>query len=666
MIPVPDDRKSMRRIRRYSPPEGFYDLPFTYVYDGTGLVDGSNAAKQFVYIEGGLGDFILRRVVGLDTVINPVGGQFQIEDDFLRYIQSDPCFVNGGGELVIAPETRYRETGAIRFDLYNVLRLDPSSFSFNTELQPSNAVYGILDFGFSMSLDASTGTLVIGSTEANAGSGNEGSVFVYVLNGNQWVLQQVIQAPDSLGVEFGNMVAIVGNTLLIADSQHAITGESGNGTIFVYIRSGGVWTLAQTINNPTGAIGATGFGLEIGFAPNGGTFFATDGVIGGSAGLMVYTGAPGSYTLSQQLEAGVAVGGGNGRPIGMTNTICAVGNVGGGTGGQVLVYTLSGGSWSLAQTLIPSDASVGGQFGYSTWIAGTTIFIGSPGKNAAQGEAYVFIETAPSTWTQFQKFSSTDGAAADEFGCSIMSDGTTIWIGAKGHAGTGAVYTFQQVSGVWTQQQELIGFNSAAGSNFGISVVFDGTNAIVGATAQPQGIISVVGAAYTYLAASVYKSYLAFQGVRRMRHLRPDPPEYKYNPKYFVYVGQVTITELGNTSTPPALVSFYQKINDYDFDLYELRLAYTGALGPLAGNQFFTALWLYDMNKQQCSNLPVPDQYYNGAPNSKYQNGAIVPPLYYQKESQIRIDVLSLIAQPNILPVTLTIHMVGRQRYPCG
>jgi len=112
----------MAEDRSYAPPNGFEDFPFTYVFNADLLVDGLDARNQFVYIEGGLGDFILRRIVGLDSVVNPSGGQFQIEDDLLTYIQADPVFASGGGELAIVPETRYRETGAIRFDLYKVLR----------------------------------------------------------------------------------------------------------------------------------------------------------------------------------------------------------------------------------------------------------------------------------------------------------------------------------------------------------------------------------------------------------------------------------------------------------------------------------------------------------------------------------------------------------------
>lgn len=121
-------------LRAYAPPPGYLDQPFSYIFDGSNLTDGSNPHNNLVYVEGGLGDFILRRIVGFDTVLNPATGQFQVEDDFLRFIQGDPVFVQGGGEVPIIPELRYRELGAVRFDMNHVLR------SFNTDLS-GNPIY---------------------------------------------------------------------------------------------------------------------------------------------------------------------------------------------------------------------------------------------------------------------------------------------------------------------------------------------------------------------------------------------------------------------------------------------------------------------------------------------------------------------------------------------
>lgn len=104
----------------YRPPEGFYDLPFTWVFDANGLVDGGSYPNQYIYLQGGYGDFILRRVVGLDRILNAGTGTFRIRDRFNVPIQSDPVFAARTPDLPFAPEKFYAELGAIRMDLYNV------------------------------------------------------------------------------------------------------------------------------------------------------------------------------------------------------------------------------------------------------------------------------------------------------------------------------------------------------------------------------------------------------------------------------------------------------------------------------------------------------------------------------------------------------------------
>lgn len=107
----------------YNPPAGYYDQPFTWVYDGSGLVDGQDALNQFIYLLHVTGDFILRRVVGMGTVLAVGTGRFQIRDGEGNYIEADPEFVSlGSDDMAVIPEIRYRETGIIRFDLYNVTR----------------------------------------------------------------------------------------------------------------------------------------------------------------------------------------------------------------------------------------------------------------------------------------------------------------------------------------------------------------------------------------------------------------------------------------------------------------------------------------------------------------------------------------------------------------
>jgi hypothetical protein len=105
----------------YTTPEGYYDEPFIFVYDASSLLNGMTAMNQSVPMDPAVGTFILRRVVGIRSVVNPVRGQIQIQDALLRYFQSFPVYASGTDELAVIPEQKYEPTGAIRFDLYDVL-----------------------------------------------------------------------------------------------------------------------------------------------------------------------------------------------------------------------------------------------------------------------------------------------------------------------------------------------------------------------------------------------------------------------------------------------------------------------------------------------------------------------------------------------------------------
>ncbi len=45
-------------MQTYTPPPGYYDLPFIWAFDAANLTDGINYLNNLVYIKGGYGPFI--------------------------------------------------------------------------------------------------------------------------------------------------------------------------------------------------------------------------------------------------------------------------------------------------------------------------------------------------------------------------------------------------------------------------------------------------------------------------------------------------------------------------------------------------------------------------------------------------------------------------------
>ena len=133
-------QRAQPKLRKlYSPPVGFYDLPMIWIYDASGLVNGRSYLNQAVPIYAGYGDFVMRRVVGLDRILNQVAtnGTYQIRDAIGRYLESVPVTMgtiglHGGTtqDIAIAPERIFKENTQIKFDLTGIqLKLDSGALS---------------------------------------------------------------------------------------------------------------------------------------------------------------------------------------------------------------------------------------------------------------------------------------------------------------------------------------------------------------------------------------------------------------------------------------------------------------------------------------------------------------------------------------------------------
>jgi hypothetical protein len=164
------------------------------------------------------------------------------------------------------------------------------------------------------------------------------------------------------------------------------------------------------------------------------------------------------------------------------------------------------------------------------------------------------------------------------------------------------------------------------------------------------------------LPANPGTAQIAFQGVRRLKGSSPLIG-YKEDPKTFTYIVQAVLTTLESANTPLIINT---PINNYDFLLYNIIIikASSGS-GPPPGDGD-CKLWIYDQNQVKISNLPIIDSFFNGGPGSTYQNGAVVPPLMYRRNSVVEIDFYSLQTNPAVLPVAITVYLVGRKLYPCG
>ncbi|MDH5600885.1 MAG: integrin [Gammaproteobacteria bacterium] len=376
-------------------------------------------------------------------------------------------------------------------------------------------------FGFAISLSSDGKTLVVGAAqEDSAGSGingdqsknnffwKVGAVYVFVLEGNNWVQQAYIKPsnPDSEDY-FGASVSLSadGNTLVVGASGEdsnasGINGDQVNnlirdsGAAYVFTREGNIWSQQAYVkaSNPDTT---DRFGGEVSISADGNTI------------------AVGASWESSNAK------GINGDQVNNLK----------GYAGAVYVYTSADGIWSQQAYIKASNTDSGDYFGISVSLSadGNILAVGatsedsnSIGINGDQtnnlspksGAVYVF-EREQNLWSQqtYVKASNTD--AGDSFGYSVnlSADGNALVVSAPYEdsitngingdqannlaSSSGAAYIFKRVDTQWSQNAYIKASNNDTFDLFGgdISLSSDGKILAVGAHGENSFDIGIDG-----------------------------------------------------------------------------------------------------------------------------------------------------------------------------
>jgi hypothetical protein len=317
--------------------------------------------------------------------------------------------------------------------------------------QELTAADGAHDDVFGYSVAVSGTTAVIGAAGRTIGNNpGQGAAYVFTCSGTPctWMQQQQLTASDGArDDEFGNSVAVSGNT--------AIIGAWGKNSLYLP-------------GAPTTAL-----------APQGAAYVFT------------CSGTPCTWTQQQELTAS---DGARGDEFG--NTVAVSGKTAiigapykNSYQGAAYIFTCSGTpcTWTQRQKLTAADGASGDVFGYSVAVSGNTAIIGAIGNNSSRGAAYVFTCTGiPCTWTQQQELTAADGARGDVFGTRVAVSGSVGVIGAPGKTignnslqGAAYVFTCSGIPCTWISQQELIASDGASRDEFGTRVAVSGNTVLV-------------------------------------------------------------------------------------------------------------------------------------------------------------------------------------------
>ncbi len=349
---------------------------------------------------------------------------------------------------------------------------------------------------------------------------DQGSVLYYTRTGSTWTFQQRIVASDgTAGESFGEEIALSGNTLVVGLRSDTIGGNGSQGSVYVFTRSGNVWTEQQKLTSADGAVGDQ-LGGEV--AIDGDTLIAGAqnhaGTVGTDQGA-AYVFTRSGVTWTQQQKITVTDGYGDdhfGEHVGISGDTVVIGVPDADIGplptpnfdlGSAYVFVRSGGVWSQQQKILGPATEDG--FAETVAIEGETIAFantdyfdaGSP--DFSQGAVYVFIRSA-AVWSQQQRLTASDRYFTDRFGNSIDIEGDKIVVGASlANIGAvldqGAAYVFSRTAGVWTEQKKLFAPDGETSDQFGHSVAISGQDVIAGALFESStGGTNSFGAAYIF------------------------------------------------------------------------------------------------------------------------------------------------------------------------
>lgn len=226
------------KTKPYSTPPGTYDLPFTWAFDASQLVNGTSPQANSIYLLGGYGDFVARRAVGFNRILNPTTGTYRVNGPSRAdYLSADPIFAANSPEFAILPEQLYPETGLVRFDLNNVLKPLAKPLSAQIAFQGVRREKGSFTQNPTYKAFPKTFTYkTVGTLSTLAGSGVIYSSFMPI-DDYDFELHQMIVMQNTVGGTPARLTVAV-TEVLFMEMEAVTPGISGNGISFQMVVAG--------------------------------------------------------------------------------------------------------------------------------------------------------------------------------------------------------------------------------------------------------------------------------------------------------------------------------------------------------------------------------------------------------------------------------------------
>jgi hypothetical protein len=366
---------------------------------------------------------------------------------------------------------------AARAPILAALRRERPAFAQHGELAAAHGARGE-EFGESVAISGNT--IVVGTPNYVVSSTDteQGAAYVFVRPASGWghaIQAAVLTARKGLAEElFGHSVAVDGNTIVIGAPFRAAGNATGVGAAYVFVRPRSGWrsaTQTGTLHVPGGRANDF-FGESVAISAN-----------------TIVVGAPGRRVGSNDMQ------------------------------GVAYVFDRPATGWTgtphANAELTASDGRANDAFGISVATSGRTIVAGADlhtnGTVASQGAAYVYVRPATGwagSLTQAAELTAKEGQPGELLAHSLAISQNTIVVGAPyraigQNAQQGVVYVFVQPLSGWrgslTQTAELTASDGVKNEALGRSVAISHQTIVCGATFKTVGRNPEQGAVYVFV-----------------------------------------------------------------------------------------------------------------------------------------------------------------------
>lgn len=296
-----------------------------------------------------------------------------------------------------------------------------------------------------------------------------GSAYVFKKNGETWVQDQKLAAPDRMARDnFGISVSISGDFAIVgAISQDLSSNYSnpvpGAGAAYIYARTDSGWFFHQKITAPVRHLGDA-FGSSVSISGD-------DAIVG-------------AYEEDINPDFNDSLGAGAAYIFKRIDTV-----------------------WVESQRLVAPDRHPSDNFGTSVSICGDYAMVGSPRHDydtsavvtPQAGAAYLYARQSDD-WVLQQKIFDTTRYRDHHFGYSVSISGSHAVAGTEG---ANYAYMFARDGNVWMLQKQLKASDHVYTADFGWAVSVSGEYAMVGAHSEwrdtlGENFLSDAGAVYIY------------------------------------------------------------------------------------------------------------------------------------------------------------------------